>query len=62
MTRSRSSSLWNLRKAVSPTATHLPAAPTGSTTNLTMCYLCTRFSCNPSSRSLNHPPTAPETL
>ena len=44
------SSLWNLRKAVSPTAIHLPAAPTGSTTTK-MCYLCTRFSCHPSPRS-----------
>jgi hypothetical protein len=52
MTRSLCSSLWNLRKAVSPTAIHLPADSTGSTTNPTVCYLCARFVCNPSARSL----------
>jgi hypothetical protein len=50
MKRSHRSSLWNLRKAVSPTAIHLPADPTGSTTTK-MCYLCTRFKCHPSPRS-----------
>ena len=56
MTRSLCSSLWNLRKAVSPTAIHLPADSTGSTTNPTVCYLCARFVCNPSARSLTVPP------
>ena len=51
MKRPRGTSLWILRKAVSPTAIHLPAAPTGSTTNHTMCYPCTRFTCHPSTRS-----------
>ena len=51
MKRSHHSSLWNLRKAVSPAAIHLPADPTGSTTTK-MCYLCTRFSCHPSPRSV----------
>ena len=51
MKRSHRSRLWILRKAVSPTAIHLPAAPTGSTTSISMCYLCTRFPCYPSTRS-----------
>lgn len=55
MSTSDRSGLWNLRKAVSPAAIHLPAAPTGSTTNQTMCYLCTRFTCNPSTRSDEKP-------
>ena len=53
MKRSHRSSLWNLRKAVSPTAIHLPEAPTGSTTTK-MCYLCTRSTCHPSPRSFKN--------
>jgi hypothetical protein len=53
MIAAQTARLWKLRKAVSPAALHLPAAPTGSTNTNLMCYLSTRFICYPSPRSDN---------